>query len=308
MKNVKTCMDIRDFAELISREVSRKLGGRCQVKLQEVLKNNGVILQGIVILEGKQNFTPTIYLNDYLDAFEDGMALENIVQQVLRTYREHVFEERVDMSFFRDFDRVNDGICYRMISKERNRVLLEHIPHVDFLDLSICFFYAYQTPGLGTGSILIHNNHADMWGSSTELLMKLAQENTRRRFPYRLQRMKEIIGELLEGGTDDCFGEIGREDPPMYVLGNLQRQYGATCMIYPGVMETIAEEMGGDLYILPSSIHEIILLPEKTVNDVEFVHNMIREVNATQVAPEDILSNSLYFYDSQHKCVKVALG
>ena len=293
MKNkticTEMCMDIRSFAEMVSRAVSEELGGNCQVKLQEVMKNNGVILQGLVILTGKQNLSPTIYLNSFLEAYEAGVSLVDIVAKILEIYSKDMPQHNVDMDFFREFDKVRSEICYRVVSRERNRLLLEHIPHVDFLDLSICFFYSYRNPALGSGSILIYNSHMDMWGCSTQAMMKLAQENTQRIYPWEIQNMSE----LFQG------------DIPMHVLSNRQKIHGAACMLYPGVLGAAAEKVRENLYILPSSIHEVILMPESVVDDVQYVKNMIHEVNTTQVEPEEILSDNLYLYQCQENRIEV---
>lgn len=292
------CLDIRDFAEMVSRAVSEKLGERHQVKLQEVIKNNGVVLQGLVILSECQNLSPTIYLNYFLEAYRAGTPLARVVEEVLKIYEEDTPKTSVNMDFFRDFDAVRSGICYKLINRERNRMLLERIPHIDFLDLSICFFYAYRDEAVGSGSILIHNNHVDMWGCSTELLVKLAQENTRRIFPWELHDMEE----LLKDWIDEERAEENSPAPedghvPLRVLCNAQRTGGAACMIYPGVLSQLAEREADDLYILPSSIHEVIIMPAREADDVGRLLDMVREINGTQVAPEEVLSDNLYFYD-----------
>ena len=306
MKNKTECMDIRSFAELVSRAVSEELGGGCQVKLQEVMKNNGIILQGLVILTGQKNLSPTIYLNSFLDEYQAGIPLMRIVSEILEIYHRDMPKKNINMDFFRDFEKVSPGICYRVINRERNRVLLEHIPHVDFLDLSICFFYSFQNAELGSGSILIYNSHMDMWNCTTEILMKLAQKNTRRIYPWELRNMRELITELLEQESLQLPGDVpDRRDTPMRVLSNQRRIYGATCMIYPGVLCEAAGSVQENLYVLPSSVHEVILVPESAVDDVQFVKDMVREVNSTQVQPEEILSSNLYFYNYQKDHVMI---
>lgn len=308
MRNETVCMDIRSFAEMVSRAVSEELGESCQVKLQEIMKNNGVILQGLVILTGKRNLSPTIYLNYFLEAYAAGIPLTVIVSKILEIYRSDMPADNIDMSFFREFDRVRSGICYRVVNRNRNRVLLERIPHIDFLDLSVCFFYAYQSNVLGFGSILIYNSHMEMWNCSTAALLQLAQENTERLYPWEIHRMEELLSEVLplEEREMDESSE-GSESVPMRVLCNNQRIYGATCMIYPGVLRTLAEEAGENLYILPSSVHEILLLPESEVEDTQYLQDMIREVNDTQVEPEEVLSDNLYFYDRLKNRVEIVV-
>lgn len=285
------CIDIRKFAELVSKVVSEELGGECQVKLQEVIKNNGVVLQGLVILSSRSNLSPTIYLNSYLEAYEKGVPLTAIVEQILAIYRQEMPQERVNLEFFREFEKVKDGICYKLINREKNHALLERIPHIDFLDLSICFFYAYRDEVLGNGSILIYNNHMDVWNCQTEALLKLAKENTPRIYPGKLVKMGELLGGYL-----GISGEELLDDIPMYVLSNEQRVFGAACMIYPESLEKAAEQLQENFYILPSSVHEVILLPKHVATDPEVIRDMVREINHTQVAPEEILSDNLYFY------------
>lgn len=285
------CVDIRKFAELVSKVVSEELGDEVQVKLQEVIKNNGVVLQGLVILSGKSNLSPTIYLNSYMEAYEKGVPLTEIVGQILAIYRQEMPKERVDLEFFRDFDSVKEGICYKLVNREKNQALLERIPHIDFLDLSICFFYAYRDERLGAGSILIYNNHMDVWNCSTEDLFKLAKKNTARIYPGKLVKIGELLGEYLGIKDEELLAEI-----PMYVLSNEQRIFGAACMIYPESLEKAAEQLRENFYILPSSIHEVIILPRHVATDVRVIRDMVREINHTQVAPEEILSDNLYFY------------
>lgn len=310
MTNEAVCMDIRSFAEMVSRAVSEELGESCQVKLQEIMKNNGVILQGLVILTGKKNLSPTIYLNSFLEAYAAGIPLTAIVSKILEIYRSDMPAGNIDMNFFREFDRVCSGICYRVVNRNRNRVLLERIPHIDFLDLSICFFYAYQSDVLGSGSILIYNSHMEMWNCSTETLMQLAQDNTERIYPWEVHRMEDLLSEALPWEEQEAVGfSSGEEDEaegvPMRVLCNTQRIYGATCMIYPGVLHMLAEEAGENLYILPSSVHEILLMPESEADDTKYLQDMIREVNSTQVEPEEILSDNLYYYNRLEKRVEI---
>lgn len=295
-----TGMDIRGFAEKVCMAVSTRIGADYQVKLQEVTKNNGVVLQGLVILGENRNISPTIYLNSFLNAYESGVPLAQIVERILKIYREDSPRKNVDMSFFRDFEKVRNRVCYRLVNREKNRMLLERIPHIEFLDLCICFYYAYQDSLLGTGSILIHNQHMEMWNSSTAELLKLAQKNTPRIFPWEIYSMEDMLRELVGGELtavfcreEGCFDG----DVSMQILSNRQRVHGAACMLYPSLLSRLAEKARSNFYILPSSVHETILLTEKGWEDVESLRDMVRDVNASQVEPEEVLADNLYYFD-----------
>ena len=190
-------MEMKDFAEKVCKAMSEILGDGYEVRLQEVQKNNGVKLQGLLILAANQNVSPTIYLKPFWEAYEEGVTLSEIVRRIFQIYREDTPGESIDMSFFKDFEQVRDRICYRLINAKQNQDLLEKIPHVPFLDLAICFYYAYEGDALGSGTILIYHTHRNLWQTNVAELMKLAQNNTRNLFPWECSPMDELIEELM---------------------------------------------------------------------------------------------------------------
>lgn len=294
-------MEIYEFAQKARDAIAKELGEEYRVELREVRKNNGVVLHGLLILNNTENIIPTIYLETFHMAYEEGVPLGEVLRRILEIYREETPGENINMDFFRHFCSVKDRICYRLIRRQGNEELLEDIPYVEFLDLAICFYYAYSGRVLGEGTILIHNSHMEMWGVNTRELMRLATENTPRLFPGKLSPMTEVLKEVMDvGGKSDFEQEI-----PMTVLTNVRRTQGAACILYPGMLERIAEKTGKSFYIIPSSIHEVILL-EKTGEEVPAeLKEMICEVNKTQVAAEEVLSDNLYFYDDSLKTVKI---
>ena len=291
-------MEMDEFAAEVCAAVKERLGSDYNVDVREVRKNNGVVLHGLTARYQQQNVAPTVYLEPFLELYGYGTAFGTVVRKVEDALREELKKEPVDMGFFRSFDAVRDRICYRLIGRAGNEKLLEEIPHTGFLDMEVCFYYAYQGEALGNGTILIYNSHMEAWGTCTEELMGLARENTPRLFPWSCRSLQEVLEEIALGG--ESFQDI-----PMKVLGNDRGAHGAACILYPGVLEEIAGEMG-DFFILPSSIHEVVLLPDTCGVDRESLKKMVREVNVTQVAPEDVLSDTLYRYDRAGRRVVMA--
>lgn len=292
-------MKMETFAEMICTEVRIALGGKAGVEVREVRKNNGVILHGLMFRKQGCNVSPTVYLDTYLEAYERGMPLGPIVRRMLDAYQENLVERPVDMGFFRSFERVRDRICCRLIGRERNKALLDGIPYIEFLDLAVCFYYAYRGE-LGDGMIQIDNSHMEMWGSNMMELLALSKRNTPRLFPWSCCGIEEVLTEMADGGDEaDLEGILKAlcEEVPMKVLSNERRLHGAVCMLYPGVLKEMADRMGGDFFILPSSVHETILLPDTGEGLNGALRQMIREVNSTKVAPEEVLSDTLYRYD-----------
>ena len=292
-------MRIEEFAEKVCGAMEKELGDGYRVECREVRKNNGVIRHGLTVLGKGRDVAPTIYLDMLLEAYGSGTPFTAILNRLLDICREDAAKRDIDMGFFRSFEKVRDQICYRLVSRERNEGLLQEMPYVGFLDMAICFHYAYHDDALGDGTIPIHNSHMELWGTSIAELHGLARNNTERLFPWRCQSMAEALADMAgpDGSLEGTAGlDWSLEEVPMKILSNARRVHGAACVLYPGVLERLAWKEGSDLYVIPSSVHEVILLPCIGAPQPEELEGMVREVNRTQVAPEDVLSDSLYRY------------
>ena len=207
-------MKIEEFVEKVRSELGKELGDGYKVEPKEVRKNNGVILHGLMVLEQGQNVAPTIYLDTFLEAYESGATFQSILNRLLDICREEASKKSIDMDFFRSFEDVRDRICYRLIGKERNEGLLEEIPYLDFLDLAICFYYAYHSDILGDGTILIYNSHMELWETCITELFVLAKRNTVRLFPWTYESLEEVLRRMAgqDAGLDGMTGHMPAGD------------------------------------------------------------------------------------------------
>lgn len=209
-----------------------------------------------------------------------------------------------DIRPFLNYDSIRQDIVYRLINTERNTALLEDIPHMEFLDLSIVFHCMVSQEETGYATILVHNVHMKLWDVSVEELHQAAKENTPRIMPYELKSMTEVLCEITEAENpeeydyDRCMEEFA-DSVPMYVLTNQKMIDGASCMLYPDLIREISDSAGSSLFIIPSSVHEVLILPVENTEEGEEVKSMIREINDTQTEPGEILSYSLYYYDRE---------
>lgn len=297
-------MNLEEFTEKVVARVQAVAGTGAVIQVQNIRKNNNVQLHGMTILRKGQNVSPTIYLDSFYEMLGDGMELEHIVKRILEVYVRGMPKGKVDMEFFREFSKVRDRIVYRLVNREKNRELLEEIPHVEFLDLAVCFYYCYEHPELGEGMILIHNTHLKMWNTSHRELMRLAEHNTPRLLKAQLCSMDCALKGILEEEALDELRQMQRETKKyLYVLTNEKRCQGAAAMLYPGILAEAAQHLKGSFYILPSSIHEVILLPDSGQDNGEELHEMIADINRTQLREEEILSDYAYRYDADRKSV-----
>lgn len=95
--------------------------------------------------------------------------------------------------------------------------------------------------------------------------------------------------------------EEGIHDDP----DDSRKTYGACSILYPGMLEQLAERIGGDYYMIPSSVHEFLLVPREREQDREELKKMIAEVNRTELPPEEVLSDHLYLYCSREREVRI---
>lgn len=295
-------MDFETFTKLIREEIEKKTVS-CKVRLDDVRKNNGIVLRGLTVIRDNSNVSPIIYLNSHYNDYVSGkVTLPDVVRRVLDTYNENKVNRHIDMQFFMNYSDVKRQITYKLVNTEKNRELLSDIPHMEFLDLSVVFQCVVAQERFGMASILIHNAHMDLWGVSADELYQVEKENTPRIFPYEVKSLEDILCDLLgeadpEECNRECFLSGLAGDMPMFVLSNKNGTGGSACMLYEDVLRNFAVAVGGNFFIIPSSVHELILVPSENEGVVKDIKDMIREINDTQVPDEEILSYSLYFYN-----------
>ena len=287
------------FINEIRDRVQKRLGDSAEVKIRSVLKNNGVRFWGLIITQQEMNISPTIYLENFYEAYVRGISLDVIAESIVDSYQNVPQEMNVSMEFFRDFEKVKGRVAYRLVNLEKNKEFLADVPFIPHLDLAICFYYAFGDMKLGEGAILIQQNHMEMWNTDVKELFALAQENTAKLYPIEIMRMRTMMEQLLDG--EELEGLEDLEPSTMYVLTNKKKIQGAAVILYPELLDNIARRLGVGFYIIPSSVHEVIVVPFHKEISVESMKGMIQEVNSTQVEPEDVLSDSLYAYDMKDK-------
>jgi hypothetical protein len=306
-------MEFTNFKTIVRDEVEKRAGENYRVRVNDVMKNNGLVLSGLTVMEDDSNISPTIYLNNYYEAYENGhVTIISVVNDVMDIYNKNKLKGNVDMKYFLDFEQVKDRIVYKLVNTDKNEELLKDVPHVDFLDLSIVFQCLVIKEEHSTASILIHNAHTKLWGVSVDELYRLARTNTQCLLGYSLKNMNEILGEIIQ------FDEIGEYDENamkelteksnvnMYILTNINRIDGAVCIIYPNLLNDLALSIGSGFYVIPSSVHEVIIVPSENTYESDDIKDMIREINDTQVKLEEILSYSLYYFDNTlRKLIKI---
>ena len=284
-------MEYGDFLQCVQERTKKYAGKGGIVSVNHVIKNNGCELDGLVIMEKGKNISPTIYLNGYFDEYQSGKELDDIVTEIMQKYNENKDKLQIEADYFDDFNNIKACIVYKVINYSRNYRLLKNVPHKKILDLAVVYYCLLGQRDGENITALIHNSNMKKWNVTEQDLHYAAVENTPKLLESQIRPMSAIISDVLE----DC--ELDSRTDEMYVLTNKSRLNGASCILYENVLRHFAEQIGRDLYILPSSVHEVILLPMYEDYDKRELECMVRDVNSDGVAKDEILSDRVYTYN-----------
>ena len=295
-------MRFEEFEKTITEKVKNRLEN-IKIRNNIVIKNNGVKLHGISIISDKSNISPNIYLDCFYKEYKKGnMKIEEIVDGVVDIYNEHASDYNFDIKVIADFSKVSKLLRVRLVNTEKNKEMLEKIPHREWLDLSLIYAVDIETDNKEEMcSMRVTDMHMHMWGVDEETLYNNAMENMKSVDGGIVLNMAEMMKEI-------CGNNVDFDDTvPMYVLTNESRMNGAVQILNEQVLAEFANKMQNDFIILPSSIHEVLLVPvDNGVQDTKYLAQMVREVNDTSVTDEEILSYHVYLYDMQTGTIEIA--
>lgn len=292
-------MEKKQFLQMVGQKLADQVSEwKIAVSARTVMKNNGVCKEGLTVCIEDDAVNPTLYLEQEYDDFMSGTcSIEEIVEKVHTFLVQNRQEARDFPMEMLDYENAKKQICYRLISGRLNKKMLEEVPYVPFLDLAIVFYLVIEKNKQGVNSVCITNELMKRWQVGIRQLYKQARENTKRIFRLKLQNMMDLIRKDM---SPESIEELGPGlDSSMWVLTNELGIYGATTMLYDGVLEEAGEKWEQNFYIIPSSVHELILLPEEW--DMEQLDLMIKEVNEREVKDDEILSDHAYLYDVKEK-------
>ena len=282
------------------------------IGIQNVQKNNGLVLSGLTVLPIGHNIAPTIYLEDYFKHYRDGKEMEEILEDISKTACKHMYPREFDnVAFnFRDFEYVKDHVVMVAVNREKNEDLLRNVPHQNFEDLAIIYKVVVGNVKSDLATITIYNQHMSFWGASSAELHELAMKNTKELLPIKVMTMKEVMMKgLLKDGLDPEIAEQALEmmdiQEQMFVISNNQNINGAVNMLYDDVLSDIAEKVGTDLYIIPSSVHECIAV-SCDVMSAEALAEMVVEVNRDCLSEQEVLSDHVYRFNAKEKMLTLA--
>lgn len=285
-----------------------------EVNIREVVKNNDMKLAGLMIKRPDESIVPTIYLDDmYRKTEDEGQPLDRVMTEIATLHIENR-ESRFDIENITDIDKAKDKIRMKLVNAERNEEYLKDKPHRIMEDLAVTYYVQLKSDEVGNASVAINENMMEQYGITEQELYEIASANMEMEakpvFMDMNVMMKEIMKESLPVDMPDDVKEslvndalIDASAPGIYVLSNEEKHFGAAMLLNEKAMDMVKETVGEDFFILPSSIHETIIVPRKEEFSLVEMEKMVREVNATQVSPEEQLSDHVYEYDAAERTI-----
>jgi len=283
----------------------------CELQIGTVEKVNQTLDSVAFMPTNEQDWkmSPAVHINHLYEHYQQCGSLDEVLNHAAKSMIS-AMQEMPDVSSLRELDNVKDNVVLALVNTVQNKELLKNIPNRPFHDLSIIYRCIVSKDADEIRSSIINHNLAEKMGMTEADLYHVAIENTKRIFLPTVHNMNEVMVDIMvENGIPKEIVETMMEeiltDSSMYVISNALGINGAVSMLYEENLHELAESLGGNLYIMPSSRHEVIAIRVSSA-DPNSLAEMVNAINMTQVALEDRLSNQVYHYDKDLRKLTLA--
>ena len=288
------------FYSDITTAVQKHLGGEWIAELlPNVTKNNGTNRVAMVLYKNEDKIRPQIYLEKYYEDYQNGKDMQDIVTEVIKMYKMAMADITPEnLENLEKWDCVKDRLVLRLVSKEKNRAELINLIHEDICDLAVIAAIVVEKSKEGVKTIRITYDLAEKWGVTEEEILKIAKENTQQIFPPQLEKLIDYVTNMTDVTREELLQ--GRKDgPEIHILTNDLCINGATVILYDSFMKEVYERLGGKFIILPSSVHEVLVVPLEDSVYIPYLQEVVESINQRFVAEDEILSDNVYMYDGE---------
>ena len=290
-------MRFDEFANVVVEKIREYLPeafAEASVELKTVIKNNDLKLTGITIRREESNICPTIYLEQYFKAYEAGEEMDKILEDIADVRVKTDVKDSFDVDRITDFERVKEAVIPRLVNREQNSAVLEERPYSVIADLAVTYHIMLNL-NKKSASTPVTNDLMKVWGIETGELHELAVRNMTRLTPGTFRGMSVVMNAMSGGKTN----VLDPEDEMLFVLSNEEGWYGAAAVLDDKIMKSVVERVGEEFYVLPSSVHELLVVPLNMGMDVGQLKEMVTSINASEVALEEQLSDNVYRYSTE---------
>ena len=288
-------MEYNDFLEQVREELQDRLSGM-NVEIRSVNKLQGKSYTGISVTPEGSNTGATMNLHSVFESLQDGVPMATILDQLEESARKAVRHiPDMDIRDISDYEQMKGTLIMQAVPTEPNRDMLAGVPHREMEDISIVYRFQMNHSDQGDATVLVTNQMLQRYGITADQLMKDAEISAPQRSPVSIRSMEEVLSEMTGMAIES--GEIGT--PSLMVATVPGAVNGAGVLGYPDFFQEASEKLGGSFYVLPSSVHEVLLFREGNGLSAKEMDEMVSSINASEVSPEDRLSDTAYHYDSR---------
>lgn len=299
-------MNYDEFMVKVKEAVELHLESDVNVEIRSVEKNNLVKMKGICMKRKEDTVAPIIYLESYWDLYRNGMEFDEVIDKVVVSYRA---AQKLDPGIIGNlwsWEKVKSRILCKLVNREWNQEYIRSVPCREFLDLCIVCYLSLPEYD---STVAVDWKLLDCWRIGVDELLEEALKNTRILLGVKFWKMKDYIGEWLEeqkgdGSKEELLPE--NETMDFYVMTNYSKNYGASVILDEAKLEEVGEVLNSDYYVLPSSVHEVIIVPGNEIQKAKELAQMVYEVNTTLVPADEILSNHVYLFSRERHELEIA--
>ncbi len=288
------------FYEDITTAVQKHLGEDWTAELlTNVTKNNGTNRVAIILYKNDDKIRPQIYLEKYYEDYQRGKELQEIVEEVLKVYKSAMKDiNPKNLKHLEEWGNIKERLALRIVSKERNQEELYNLVYEEICDLVAIATICVERNGEGVKSIRITQDLARKWNVSNEEILEAAKENTSKLFSPKIQDLYEFVQDMVDISKEE-LSQGQKNFPDLQILTNDLCINGATVILYDSFMKDVYERLGGKFIILPSSIHEVLVVPLEDSMYIPYLQEVVESINQRFVAEDEILSDNVYMYDGE---------
>ena len=299
-------MRLEKFAEEVLKGVEEKAGETLKVQIVSANKNNGVTLTGITASRPESSGGACIYLNGYYEGYCDSqITLDWVTEDVYGKFVEHCNDlDGVDMKLLWDWEAAKTRIRAKLVNREMNCGFLKKVPHRDFLDLAVIYYVTVEgLPEGVNGAFTVSDGNMEIWKKEEDDLYQMAVSNMRLDGKPVFEDMEEILRSMIPVGG--CPFTSKALKVRMYVLTNPQKIFGAAELLDENTLRGIGDKLGSDFAVLPSSVHESIIIPADVSAAYQELAEMVTDINMNVVSIQERLSDHVYLYERKEGVLRI---
>ena len=303
-------MDYESFKKEFTEDIKEKLYemgyGDVDIKINNIKKVNRDYEAMNVVPEGGV-MGVSFNLEEIFTKFEQSGDYDSVLKNTTSFVANGIdTAPKTDIDNLLNYEEMKNKLSIEVISAEANKELLLNIPHDRIEDLAAVYRFVLKSESTGKASILVSNEMMQKMGITHEQLKNDALYNAPIIRPAVIKGMNEVIKELMGKEAYELANGTGNVEESVYVATVPDKDSGAGVLSYQNFMDQAAERVGGDFFILPSSIHEILIVKDDGEMKAELLRNMVQQINRTELMPEDKLSDNVYHYDSKEHIFELA--